>query len=243
MVIEIIPYDEHERVPGCEHYHEAIGDVASAYFRQDFGHERIDYRYPLVFWRKKRGFTQAALAELVGISQSYLAQVELKRRVGDVNLYARLALELNVSLEDIVNEPTVPTGVGSLDDSTLINRTRELSVILREYEIEYRSRYDLAINFGNTAFDFGREASEKRFKESTSISNEFAIRFIYRYLPKVLSLEAELCRRLGQEIVNNNARSSVLRNRGVAGNLDFLVLSRYLSSLADKLAAKLDFGC
>lgn len=64
---------------------------------------------PLSFWRKRRGLTQAALAEQVGVSQPYLAQIERGKRVGDIQLYRRLAGALRLEIEDIappvVEEP------------------------------------------------------------------------------------------------------------------------------------------
>jgi DNA-binding XRE family transcriptional regulator len=57
---------------------------------------------PLHFWRRKRDLTQAALAKAVGISQSYLADIERGARKGDPELYKKLARELNVRMEDLV---------------------------------------------------------------------------------------------------------------------------------------------
>jgi DNA-binding XRE family transcriptional regulator len=59
---------------------------------------------PLAFWRKRRGLTQAVLAGTVGVSQGYLAQIESGRRVGDVQVYARLARRLSLRMEDLVVE-------------------------------------------------------------------------------------------------------------------------------------------
>jgi transcriptional regulator with XRE-family HTH domain len=59
---------------------------------------------PLAFWRKHRGLNQAALADLIEISQPYLAQIEAGKRVGDVKLYARIAKVLRVRIEDLVSE-------------------------------------------------------------------------------------------------------------------------------------------
>jgi len=60
---------------------------------------------PLAFWRKHRGHSQGALAALLQISQPYLAQIEAGKRVGDVNLYAKIAKVLKVRIEDLVNDP------------------------------------------------------------------------------------------------------------------------------------------
>ena len=57
---------------------------------------------PLVFWRKKRGLTQTALAADVGVSQNFLSDMERGKAIGDVVLYAKLARRLNVSIEDLV---------------------------------------------------------------------------------------------------------------------------------------------
>ncbi len=66
----------------------------------------LDAPSPLAFWRKHRGHSQAALAAALEISQPYLAQIEAGKRVGDVNLYARIAKVLKVRIEDLVNEPS-----------------------------------------------------------------------------------------------------------------------------------------
>ncbi len=57
---------------------------------------------PLAFWRKKRGLTQAKLAEAAEISQSYLAELEGAKRKGDPTLIKRLAMVLRIAMEDLV---------------------------------------------------------------------------------------------------------------------------------------------
>jgi ribosome-binding protein aMBF1 (putative translation factor) len=59
---------------------------------------------PLVFWRKKRGLTQTALAADIGVSQNFLSDMERGKAIGDVVLYAKLARRLGVSIEDLVPE-------------------------------------------------------------------------------------------------------------------------------------------
>jgi DNA-binding XRE family transcriptional regulator len=61
---------------------------------------------PLAFWRKHRGFTQADMAQLAGVSQPYLAQLENSQRDGSVAVYRRLARLLGLSVDELLpDEP------------------------------------------------------------------------------------------------------------------------------------------
>ncbi len=51
---------------------------------------------PLGLWRKHRGFTQAQMAQAIGVSQPYLAQLETGQSEGSVSVYQRLARSLGV---------------------------------------------------------------------------------------------------------------------------------------------------
>jgi DNA-binding XRE family transcriptional regulator len=57
---------------------------------------------PLAFWRQRAGLTQARLAEIVGASQAFLAQMENGVRGGNVKLHAKLARALGVRIEDLL---------------------------------------------------------------------------------------------------------------------------------------------
>jgi ribosome-binding protein aMBF1 (putative translation factor) len=58
----------------------------------------------LTFWRAKRGLTEKQLSQTVGISQSYIADLEAGRRKGDAALLERLAQALRLRMEDLVAE-------------------------------------------------------------------------------------------------------------------------------------------
>jgi transcriptional regulator with XRE-family HTH domain len=63
---------------------------------------------PLAFWRKHRGFMQAEMAQEIGVSQPYLAQLESGQREGSVSVYRRLATRLGVSVDELLSdEPAV----------------------------------------------------------------------------------------------------------------------------------------
>ena len=55
----------------------------------------------LAFRRAKRGGTQTALGQAVGIGQSYVAALENGARKGDPSIFKRLAVALWVRMEDI----------------------------------------------------------------------------------------------------------------------------------------------
>ena len=50
----------------------------------------------------KRGMTQRALADAAGVSPSYLAEIEAKRKPGSVEATRRLARALAVPMEHLV---------------------------------------------------------------------------------------------------------------------------------------------
>jgi DNA-binding XRE family transcriptional regulator len=62
----------------------------------------LDAPTPLAFWRVKRGLTQKALSQTVGVSQSYIADLEAGRRKGHAALIKRIAKALRLRMEDLV---------------------------------------------------------------------------------------------------------------------------------------------
>ena len=62
----------------------------------------VNSERPLRLWREYRGLTLQALADRVGISKSYLSQIESGDRNGSVDVMKRLAVVLDVSLDDLV---------------------------------------------------------------------------------------------------------------------------------------------
>jgi DNA-binding XRE family transcriptional regulator len=57
---------------------------------------------PIKVWREYRGLAQQQLASTIGISTSYLSQIEAGKRSGSTELLAAVAQALNVTLDDIV---------------------------------------------------------------------------------------------------------------------------------------------
>ena len=63
---------------------------------------------PLRVWRKYREFTLDALAERVGVSKGYLSQIENGQKPGTLGLFRRLAVVLNVALDELVGPSFSP---------------------------------------------------------------------------------------------------------------------------------------
>lgn len=64
--------------------------------------ELVSTDHPLRVWREYRELTLQALADQVGISKSYLSQIESGKRRGSAEVLKRIATALNVTLDDIV---------------------------------------------------------------------------------------------------------------------------------------------
>jgi transcriptional regulator with XRE-family HTH domain len=58
---------------------------------------------PLAFWRKKRGLTQAGLAERAGITESELAEIESGKEEGRIGVLRALAETLGMTVDELVN--------------------------------------------------------------------------------------------------------------------------------------------
>lgn len=57
---------------------------------------------PLAFWRSKRGLTQAALAKAARTTQPHVADLESGKHGGSLEIMARLAKALGISVDSLV---------------------------------------------------------------------------------------------------------------------------------------------
>jgi DNA-binding XRE family transcriptional regulator len=71
--------------------------------------------HPIRIWREARALSARALAEQAGISPAYLSQIETGQRDGTVDLYARIARILCVTVDDLVRPAAVPEGAPAPD--------------------------------------------------------------------------------------------------------------------------------
>ena len=58
---------------------------------------------PLQAWREYRGFTLDAFANRIGVSKSYLSQIENVRKSGSLRLIHKLSIVLNTEVDDLID--------------------------------------------------------------------------------------------------------------------------------------------
>lgn len=108
--LAILPLNEYRRLVADSEAKEIAEKIVRARSgrAETFSHEEVEEMLAapskLAFWRKKRGLSQGDLAARAGISQSYLSALEAQDRIGNPGLIKRLAHELAVRMEDIVED-------------------------------------------------------------------------------------------------------------------------------------------
>lgn len=60
--------------------------------------------HPLKIWREYRGLTQETLGTAVGVSKSYISQIEASSKIGSAKVLKALAEALIVDIDDLLDE-------------------------------------------------------------------------------------------------------------------------------------------
>lgn len=107
----VIPYDAYLRLVEQAEMLQDIQDYDAARAALARGEEELvpselvdallDGDNPIKVWRIYRGMTRKELAEQVGISVPYLAQLETNKRNGSLEILSAIARALNVTIEDL----------------------------------------------------------------------------------------------------------------------------------------------
>jgi transcriptional regulator with XRE-family HTH domain len=90
--------------------------------------EPVDYMSVgerIAIYRRRRGLSQVALADLIGRSEAWVSQVERGiRHVDRLSIIIRLAQVLRVTVEDLTGQPfsLAPTAAPSTERSRLFER-------------------------------------------------------------------------------------------------------------------------
>lgn len=108
----VLPYSDYlvlveqaEMLEDIHSYDEAKNSIAS-------GNEELipasivnalaDGDNPIKVWREYRGLTQQKVAEEIGISIPYVSQLETNKRKASIDVMKKMALLLNVDIDDLV---------------------------------------------------------------------------------------------------------------------------------------------
>ena len=104
----VLPYDEYrllldkaEIAEDAAAYDEAMKDDSKP-IPFEVTEALLDGQNPLKVWRKYYGMSQDALASLSGTHQATIAQIESGRRKGSIEVLKKLAIALNVDMDDLV---------------------------------------------------------------------------------------------------------------------------------------------
>lgn len=101
----LLSRDEYEDLLDARGHAAAMQAVASGAIETLSEEDAASYlaaKTPLAFWRRHRGMTQQALAEAIGVSQAYVAQIENGAREGSPVMLRDIAHVLRVRMEDLV---------------------------------------------------------------------------------------------------------------------------------------------
>jgi DNA-binding XRE family transcriptional regulator len=101
----LLSLDEYEDLVDGRGHEAAMRAVASGAMETLSEDETAAYlaaKTPLAFWRRHRDVTQQALAEVVGVSQAYIAQIENGVREGSPVMIRDIARVLRLRMEDLV---------------------------------------------------------------------------------------------------------------------------------------------
>ncbi len=95
----------------------------------------------LLFYRQKSNLSQEALAEMVGISQSFYAKLESGKRLMGIDVLCRLADCLNVSVDSLLFKRTDTTKINNIihilhdkSDPDIDAAEKVLTILLKELE-------------------------------------------------------------------------------------------------------------
>ena len=81
-----------------------IASGESEYLSIDMVEQLASYSHPVRVWREYRSLTAPQLAAIAGIPQSYLSEIETRKKPGSVAAYVKLARALKVRVDDLIDD-------------------------------------------------------------------------------------------------------------------------------------------
>ena len=97
-------YQDNEMLADVRDYDAAMERIAAGeeLIPAEVVYALLDGGNPVRVWREHRGLTQVELAAKVGISASYLSQLEAGKREGRIEVLGAIATVLDITLNDLV---------------------------------------------------------------------------------------------------------------------------------------------
>lgn len=102
VLLSMDEYEDLADARGHEAAMQAIASGAMETLSEEAAAAYLAAKTPLAFWRRHRDVTQTALAESVGVSQAYIAQIENGVWEGSPVMLRDIARVLRVRMEDLV---------------------------------------------------------------------------------------------------------------------------------------------
>jgi len=82
----------------------AVGfeEATKNYLPAELAWRILDGEHPVRIWREHRSLTATALAKKAGVPQSYLSDIESRKKPGSIDAYCRLSAALDVTVDDLI---------------------------------------------------------------------------------------------------------------------------------------------
>ena len=92
-----------EDVAAVDAYRRKLATGEEEAIAEEFADRLIDGENPIRVYRELRGLSARELAERTGISAAFLSEIENGKKEGGISTLKKIALQLNVSLDDLVS--------------------------------------------------------------------------------------------------------------------------------------------
>jgi len=94
--------EEREDEKSIRIFEQKLAAGAEEYIPSEMVERFIAGENPIKVWRKYRGLSIRKLADMIGLSPSFLSQIEAGKKEGAVSTYKKIAEALKVTVDDLI---------------------------------------------------------------------------------------------------------------------------------------------
>lgn len=94
--------EAYDDLMGLSEFHRALKAGQEELIPNEVVEQLVSGQSPIKVWRQYRGLSQTQLAEMIGVSQAYVAQLETGQRQGKPDLFKKIAKALGVVVDDLI---------------------------------------------------------------------------------------------------------------------------------------------